>query len=118
VANLEELIMSGKTYCVLGGGGSFGIHTAMYLLDHANPKKVIGIGRNPLREAPFSLNIDKRDGYEYHARHLTYEMDLLLEVLDRSNQRSSSITPRKAKGPCRGSIHGGSSRPIPWVWRD
>lgn len=75
--------MSGKTYCVLGGGGSFGIHTAMYLLDHANPKKVIGIGRNPLREAPFSLNIDKRDGYEYHARHLTYELDLLMEVLDR-----------------------------------
>ena len=42
--------MSGKTYAILGGGGSFGIHAALYLLDHANPKKVIGIGRNPLRE--------------------------------------------------------------------
>ena len=40
--------MAGKTYAILGGGGSFGIHAAFYLLDHANPKKVIGIGRNPL----------------------------------------------------------------------
>lgn len=72
-----------KTYCILGGGGSFGIHTALYLVDHAKPKKVIGVGRNPLRPEPFSLNVDKRDGYEYHARHVTYELDLLLELLDR-----------------------------------
>jgi dTDP-glucose 4,6-dehydratase len=75
--------MAGKTYAILGGGGSFGIHTAMYLLDHADPKKVIGIGRNPLRGSAFSLDIDKRAGYEYHARHVTYELDLLLELLDR-----------------------------------
>jgi len=74
--------MSGKTYAILGGGGSFGIHAAMYLLDHASPKKVIGIGRNPLRSEPFSLNIEKREKYEYHARHVTYELDLLLELLD------------------------------------
>lgn len=72
-----------KTYCILGGGGSFGIHAAMYLLDNADTKKVIGVGRNPLRSSPFSLDIDKRDGYEYHACHITYEMDLLLELLDR-----------------------------------
>ena len=75
--------MAGKTYAILGGGGSFGIHAAMYLLDHANPKKVIGIGRNPLRGNAFSLGIDRREGYEYHARHITYELDLLLELLDR-----------------------------------
>jgi dTDP-glucose 4,6-dehydratase len=75
--------MAGRTYAILGGGGSFGIHAARYLLDHANPKKVIGIGRNPLRNSAFSLDIDKRDGYEYHARHITYELDLLLELLDR-----------------------------------
>lgn len=75
--------MSNKTYCILGGGGSFGIHTAFYLLDHANPKKVIGVGRNPLRPEPFSLNIEKRPGYVYHARHVTYELDLLLELLDK-----------------------------------
>jgi hypothetical protein len=72
-----------KTYVILGGGGSFGIHAAKYLLDHANPKRVIGIGRNPLRPEPFTLGIEKIDGYEYHAYHLTYEMDLLLELLDK-----------------------------------
>lgn len=75
--------MVNKTYCILGGGGSFGIHTAFYLLDHANPKKVIGVGRNPLRPEPFSLNIEKRPGYVYHALHVTYELDLLLELLDK-----------------------------------
>ena len=49
-----------KTYAILGAGGSFGIHTALYLLDHASPRRVIGIGRNPLRPEPFSLNIQKR----------------------------------------------------------
>jgi len=72
-----------KTYAVLGAGGSFGIHTALYLLDHADPKKVIGIGRNPLRPEPFSLNIEKRKNFRYHAYHITYEMDSVLELLDR-----------------------------------
>lgn len=72
-----------KTYAILGGGGSFGIHTAFHLLDHAAPKKVIGIGRNSLRPEPFSLNIEKRKDYEYYVYHLTYELDLLLELLDR-----------------------------------
>lgn len=74
--------MANKTYAILGGGGSFGIHAAQYLLDHADPKKVIGIGRNPLRSEPFSLNIEKHPKYEYHARHVTYEFDLLMELLD------------------------------------
>ena len=43
-----------KTYVILGGGGSFGIHTAFYLLRNANPKRVVSIGRNPLRPEPFS----------------------------------------------------------------
>jgi len=72
-----------KTYVVLGGGGSFGIHSAFYLLNNANPKKVIGIGRNPLRPEPFSLNIDKQPHYQYHAYHVTYEIDSLMELLDK-----------------------------------
>lgn len=88
--------MAGKTYAILGGGGSFGIHAALYLLDHANPKKVLGIGRNPLRPEPFSLGIDKRDGYAYHARHVTYELDLLLELLDK--ERPEIIVNFAAQG--------------------
>jgi dTDP-glucose 4,6-dehydratase len=85
-----------KTYCILGGGGSFGIHAAMYLLDHADPKKVIGVGRNPLRPEPFSLGIEKRKNYQYHARHLTYELDLLLELLDK--ERPEVIVNFAAQG--------------------
>jgi len=72
-----------KTYAILGAGGSFGIHTAFYLLQHAGPKKVIGIGRNPLRPEPFSLNVDRQPGYAYYAYHITYELDSVMEVLDR-----------------------------------
>jgi dTDP-glucose 4,6-dehydratase len=74
----------GKRYAILGGGGSFGIHTAFYLLDHADPELVLGIGRNPLRPEPFSLKIEGRARYEYHAYHVTHELDLLLELLDRT----------------------------------
>lgn len=86
----------GKKWVILGGGGSFGIHTAFWLLDNANPEKVIGIGRNALRDEPFSLNVQKRDGYEYHAYHVTYELDLLMEVLDR--ERPEIIVNYAAQG--------------------
>src|SRR5256885_1342670 len=71
----------GKRYAILGAGGSFGIHTALYLLEHADPKKVIGIGRNPLRPEPFSLNIEKRPKYAYHAYHITYAHDSAVQCL-------------------------------------
>jgi dTDP-glucose 4,6-dehydratase len=71
---------NGKTVAILGGGGSFGIHNALDLLDRGY--KVIGIGRNPLREGAFSLGIQQHPNYEYHARHVTYEFDLLMELLD------------------------------------
>lgn len=73
----------GKKYLILGGGGSFGIHTAIYLLENANPEKVISVGRNPLRSEPFSLGIENYEKFKYHTRHLTYEMDLLFELLDK-----------------------------------
>jgi hypothetical protein len=31
-------------------------------LDHADQRKVIGIGRNPLRKSAISLDVDKREG--------------------------------------------------------
>ena len=58
-----------KTYVVLGGGGVFGVHTSKYLLDHANPKKVISVGRTPAKSEPFTLNVGKGDPrYEPLAR--------------------------------------------------
>lgn len=73
-----------KRYAVLGGGGSFGIHTSKYLLEQPETERVIGIGRNPPRPEPFTLNVGKGDKrYSYHAYHVTYELDLLLELLDK-----------------------------------
>ena len=73
--------MSGKTYCILGGGGAFGIHCAIYLLQRADPKKVVGIGRNPLRPEPFNLGIRSCALYEYRTHHIVHEQDMLLEYL-------------------------------------
>ena len=72
-----------KKYLILGGGGSFGIHAAKYLLKMPNVSKVIGVGRNILRSEPFSLNIEKEENFEYSAFHITYELDLLLDFLDK-----------------------------------
>jgi dTDP-glucose 4,6-dehydratase len=69
---------------VLGGGGSFGLHTSKYLLDHADPAKVIAVGRNLPKAECFTLGIGDGDPrYVYHAYHVNYELDLLMELLDR-----------------------------------
>lgn len=74
----------GKRFVVLGGGGSFGLHTSKYLLDHADPEKVIAIGRNNPKADCFTLGIGNDDSrYVYRSIHLNYEMDLLMEVLDK-----------------------------------
>jgi len=73
-----------KTYAVLGGGGSFGLHTSKYLLEHADPAKVIAVGRNLPKYECFTLGIGEGDPrYSYHAYHVNYELDLLMELLDR-----------------------------------
>jgi dTDP-glucose 4,6-dehydratase len=72
--------VSKKTYVILGGGGSFGIHTAFYLLEQGH--NVVGIGRNPLRPEPFSLGIERQPNYRYIARHIGHELDLLLYDFD------------------------------------
>lgn len=72
-----------KTYVILGGGGSFGVHTAFYLLAHANPGKVICVGRNPEKPEPFSLNVGAGDSrYAYHQIHILHEHDRLIELFD------------------------------------
>ncbi len=73
-----------KTYCVLGGGGSFGLHTSQYLLDHADPAQVVAVGRNPPKLKSFTMGVGDGDPrYSYHAIHVTYELDLLMELLDK-----------------------------------
>lgn len=67
---------------ILGGGGSFGINTALYFLANSDAE-VIGIGRNPLRSEPFTLGVDTNPRFRYRAFHTTYEIDLLLEFLDK-----------------------------------
>jgi dTDP-glucose 4,6-dehydratase len=72
-----------KTYAIIGGNGVFGIHTALYLLANADPKKVICIGRNPEKPEPFTLNLGKGDDrYSYHQIHMVFEHDRVMELLD------------------------------------
>jgi len=71
-------------YAVLGGGGSFGLNTSKYLLEQPDTERVIAVGRNLPRSEMFHLNIGSSDPrYSYHAYHITYELDLLLELLDK-----------------------------------
>jgi dTDP-glucose 4,6-dehydratase len=73
-----------RRYAVLGGGGSFGIHTSKYLLEQDDTERVISVGRNAAKPEPFTLNVGAGDPrYSYHAYHITHELDLLLELLDR-----------------------------------
>lgn len=87
----------GKKFVVLGGGGSFGLHTSKYLLDHAKPEHVYGIGRAPAKLECFTLGIGDGDPrYSYHVYHVYYEQDLLLEFLDR--ERPQIIVNFAAQG--------------------
>ena len=71
-----------KTYAILGGNGVFGVHTALYLLEHAAPARVICIGRNPHKQDAFSLGLGKNPRYEYHQIHIGQEQDRLFELFD------------------------------------
>lgn len=72
-----------KKYVILGGNGPFGVHTALYLLENANPQKVICVGRNPEKPPAFTLDVGQGDRrYEYRQIHLVHEQDLLFEMLD------------------------------------
>lgn len=75
-------IVVGSTYVILGGGCSSAIQAGLYLLEQNNIDQVISIGRSPLRSEPFSLNIQQNPRFKYYAYHITYEYDLILELLD------------------------------------
>jgi dTDP-glucose 4,6-dehydratase len=87
----------GKRYAVLGGGGSFGIHTSKYLLELPDTERVVAVGRNPAKPEPFSLGVGDGDRrYSYHAYHVTHELDLLLDLLDR--EKPETIVNYAAQG--------------------
>jgi dTDP-glucose 4,6-dehydratase len=72
-----------KTYVILGGNGVFGVHAALYLLERADARKVICVGRNPEKPPAFTLDLGKNDPrYAYHQIHVVYEQDRLFELLD------------------------------------
>jgi dTDP-glucose 4,6-dehydratase len=73
-----------KTYIILGGNGVFGVHNAIYLLKHADVRKVICVGRNSEKPEAYSLNVGKGDRrYEYHQIHVVFEQDRLFELFDK-----------------------------------
>lgn len=72
-----------KTYVILGGNGVFGVHAAFYLLERANPRRVICVGRNPEKPPAFTLDLGKGDPrYAYHQIHVVHEQDRLFELFD------------------------------------
>lgn len=84
-------------YIILGGNGVFGVHAALYLLEHANPEKVICVGRNPEKPRAFSLDVGKDDPrYAYHQIHVVYEQDRLTELFDQ--ERPEYIVNFAAQG--------------------
>jgi dTDP-glucose 4,6-dehydratase len=86
-----------KTFVILGGNGVFGIHTAFYLLDHASPRRVICVGRNPEKPRAFTLDVGKGDPrYVYHQIHVVYEQDRLFEMFDR--ERPDVVISYAAQG--------------------
>src|SRR5215475_4990381 len=70
-------------YAILGGGGSFGLHTARYLLEQRDTQRVLSIGRAPQKQPCFLLGVGFGDfRYTYHIRHLTYDHISLMSLLD------------------------------------
>jgi len=86
-----------KSYVILGGNGVFGVHTAFYLLQQSDTKRVVCVGRNPEKPEPFTLNLGKGDPrYAYHQVHVVFEHDRLFELFDR--ERPDVIINYAAQG--------------------
>jgi dTDP-glucose 4,6-dehydratase len=73
-----------KKFALLGGGGVFAVHTAKYLLENANPEKIICVGRNIPRSSAYTLDVGRNDSrYQYEQIHVVFERDRLFELFDR-----------------------------------
>jgi dTDP-glucose 4,6-dehydratase len=93
-----------KKYVILGGNGVFGVHCALWLLEHAEPSRVICVGRNPEKPEPFTLGLGKGDPrYAYHQIHIRFEYDRLIELFDA--ERPDVIINFAAQGEGAASWH-------------
>jgi dTDP-glucose 4,6-dehydratase len=73
-----------RTYVLLGGAGVFAVHTAQYLLEQKDTRKVIAVGRNVPRGSHYTLDVGKGDPrYRYEQIHIVFEQDRLTELFDR-----------------------------------
>lgn len=71
-------------YLIIGGAGVFALHTIKKILQDKNTTKVISIGRSPEKSKAFTLDIGKNDKrYSYHQIHMTFEVDRLIELVDK-----------------------------------
>lgn len=86
-----------RKYVILGGNGVFGVHCALWLLENADPAKVICVGRNPEKPEPFTLNLGRGDPrYAYHQIHVGFEYDRLMELFD--SERPDVVVNFAAQG--------------------
>jgi dTDP-glucose 4,6-dehydratase len=71
-------------YFIIGGAGVFALHTIKKLLDIKSTTKVFSVGRSFERSSAFTLDIGKNDKrYAYKQIHLTFEIDTMIEMLDK-----------------------------------
>ena len=70
-------------YVILGGGGSFGLHTAKYLLDQPGTEHVMSIGRAPPKPPCFTMRVGEgSERYAYTPLHITYDIVSVLKLFD------------------------------------
>jgi len=85
------------------------IHTALYLLDHADPERVIGHRTKSASPKPFSLDVEEASALRNITHYLvTHELDLLLELLDRTKPQVIVNYAAQGEARCHGNIRGGS----------
>lgn len=73
--------MADKTYVILGGGGSFALNTAKWLLAQGDTARVYGVGRAPLRPAAFTLGLEANPRFEYRLYHIWDHRTALMKFL-------------------------------------